>query len=291
MSDKNREFNILTKALKSQNVKGDIPLSIHRILLSNINRIDDSGERPDFIVMADDEVIGIEHCQVDLFFTIKRKKAQSMIGKQEKKITGLVEKYSDKDLLETDIKNGKALKEALNLVEERHEHRTDFVYDKFIDNFKRVCLSHNDNCDDYKKRVNECAQNKNSSLACLIELPYARELVYQITDDKGTREQALKGVPITYDMLNIISQMRGFDFIILFMDCFSHPKKKERLCYYFVPKNMYLCIKQQGIKPINSFGFKNSFGLPFKTDISFPEEDIINENGNTSFTVKVNKKS
>lgn len=290
MSDKNRELNILTKALDCQNVKGDIPTNIHEILRKNIDIIDSDGERPDFIIMAEDEVIGIEHCQVDLFFRIKRKKAQSMVGKQEKKIDGLIEKYSDKNLLESDIKNGKALKEALNLVEERYEHRTDFEYDKFINNFKRVCLSHNDNCADYKKRVKDYAPGRNNTLACLIELPYSKELTYIITDDKGTREQAIRGVPITKDMLKIISQMNGFDFIILFMDCFSRSRKKEHLCYYFVPKNINLCIKQQGIKPINSFDLKNSFGLPFKTDIDFPEEYIINEDGTTTYKVEVKKR-
>ena len=213
-----------------------------------------------------------------------------MVGKQEKKINGLIEKYSDKKLLESDIKNGKALKETLNLVEERYEHRTDFEYDKFIDNFKRVCLSHNDSCVDYKKRVKEYASDKNNTLACLIELPYSKELSYIVTDDKGTREQAIRGVPITKDMLKIFSLMNGFDFIILFMDCFSRSRKKEQLCYYFLPKNIDLCVKQQGIKPIKSFDLRNSFGLPFKTDIGFPEEDIVNENGSITYKVEVKKK-
>ena len=97
-----------------------------------------SGERPDIVIQDDSEVVGIEHCQVDVLFKIRKKKAQSMIGKQKNQFNKLVEKYKDEELLEKDISNGNALTSVLKLVEEKVDHKNSFNYSDFIGNFKRV---------------------------------------------------------------------------------------------------------------------------------------------------------
>lgn len=291
MADKNKELECLEKVLNCKTVKGQFARDIREALLQKKEYIDCSGERPDIIIQDDAEVIGIEHCQVDVLFRKKKKKAQSMVGKQNSQINEMVEKYKDEELLEKDISNGTALTSALKLVEERFDYRNIFKYSDFIENFGRVCGEHNKNCGDYRGRLNAIAAGKNITLACLVEIPYLKEKVYCITDAKGTRDQAIRGLPITKDMLLAIQNMKGFDFVILCMYCLNNPKKeKDIICYFFSPRAVAQGIKQQNIKPVCSFELPPSFGLPFKTDVRFPTDKYKKGNGNITFTAIITKK-
>ena len=291
MADKFKELECLEKVLNCKTVKGQFARDIRGALLQKKKYIDYSGERPDIIIRDDSEVIGIEHCQVDVLFKTKKKKAQSMVGKQNNQINGLVEKYKDKELLDKDISNGTALASALKLVEERFDYKNSFNYSDFIENFRRVCREHNNNCGVYRENLNAIAAGKNISLACLVEIPYSEERVYRITDGNGTRNQAINGLPITKDMLLAIQNMNGFDFVILCMYCLDNPKKeKDILCYFFLPCAVVQGISQQNIKPVYSFELLNSFGLPFKTDVRFPADKFKIDNGNITFKAVVTEK-
>ncbi|MDE7178728.1 MAG: hypothetical protein K2O59_13030 [Lachnospiraceae bacterium] len=291
MADKIKERECFEKVLNCKTVKGQFARDIRSALLQKKEYIDYSCERPDIIIQDDSEVIGIEHCQVDVLFRKKKKKAQSMVGKQNNQIKGLIEKYKDEELLEKDISNGTALTSVLKLVEERVDYRNLFKYSDFIENFKRVCGEHNNNCKIYRKKLNAIAAGKNISLACLVEIPYSKETVYRITDANGTRNQAIHGLPMTIDMLLAIQSMNGFDFVILCMYCLNDPKKeKDIICYFFSPRAVVLGINQQNIKPVYSFELLNSFGLPFKTDVRFPEDKFKIDNGNITFKAVVTKK-
>lgn len=79
--------------MNCKSVKGQFARDIREALLQKKEYINFNGERPDIVIQDDSEVVGIEHCQVDMLFKTKRKKAQSMIGKQNNQISGLVEKY------------------------------------------------------------------------------------------------------------------------------------------------------------------------------------------------------
>lgn len=291
MADKNKELECLEKVLNCKTVKGQFARDIREALLQKKEYIDYSGERPDIIIQDDSEVIGIEHCQVDVLFKKKRKKAQSMVGKQNNQINGLIEKYKDKELLEKDISNGTALTTVLELVEERYDYRNIFKYSDFIENFRRVCGEHNNSCEGYREKMNAIAAGKNVSLACLVEIPYSKEKAYRISDANGTRNQAINGLPITNDMLLAIQNMNGFDFVILCMYCLDNPKKeKDIICYFFSPRAVVLGMKQQNIKPVYSFDLVNSFGLPYKTDVRFPADKYEIDNGNITFTAVVMQK-
>ena len=80
MADKKKEQECLKKVLRCGTVKGQFARDIRKILLQKKEYIEYSGERPDIIIQDDSEVIGIEHCQVDVLFRKKKKKAQSMVG-------------------------------------------------------------------------------------------------------------------------------------------------------------------------------------------------------------------
>ena len=291
MADKSKEFECLGKVLNCKTVKGQFARDIREALLQKKEYINCSGERPDIVIQDDSEVVGIEHCQVDVLFKIKKKKAQSMIGKQNNKINELVEKYKDEELLEKDISNGKAVSSVLKLVEERYDYRNLFRYSDFIENFKRVCSEHNSNCDVYRENLNIIAAGKNISLACLVEIPYSRERVYRISDANGIRNQVINGLPITEGMLLAIQNMCGFDFVILCMYCLDHPQKeKDIICYFFSPRAVVQGIKQQNIKPVYSFGLLNPFGLPYKTDVRFPVDKYERGNGYMTVTAVVTQK-
>ena len=291
MADKNKELECLEKVLRCTTIKGRFARDIRDVLVRKKEYIDCSGERPDIIIQDDSEVIGIEHCQVDVLFKMKKKKAQSMIGKQNNQINELIEKYKDEELLEKDISNGTALTSALQLVEERVDHKNLFYYSDFNRNFKRVCGEHNNNCAVYRERLNAIAAGKSITLACLVEIPYSKEMVYRITDAKGTRYQAIRGLSITKDMLLVIQNMKGFDFVILCMYCLNNPKKeKDIICYFISPRAVGQGIKQQNIKSVYSFELQPSFELPFKTDVRFPTDKYKIDNGNITFVAEVTPK-
>ncbi len=272
---KSREQECFEKVLRCRSVKGKFASDICKIFIENKACIDYSGERPDIIINTDNEIIGIEHCSIDMLFKIKKKKAQSMIGIQQSKGERLVDKYKDKDLLEEDINNGTALKPLLDMVEERFEHYNKFNYSAFINNFCRVSREHNDNCKDYRERMKKMSFGKEYSLACLIEIPYPKKTIYQIEDSKGTRVQAIKGVPITWDMLSIIQNMKGFDIVIICLYCFDNPSDdKDIVCYYFLPRAVKEAIKQQRIKPVISFDLTGKMNVKFLDKYEFGEGEI-----------------
>ena len=291
MADKSKELECLEKVLNCKTVKGQFARDIRVALLQKKEYIDCSGERPDIVIQDDFEVIGIEHCQADVLFKTKRKKAQSMVGKQNSQISGLVEKYKDEELLEKDISNGKALTSFLKLVKERFDHKNSFNYPDFIENFRRVCGEHNNNCGVYRENLNTIAAGKNISLACLVEIPYSKETVYRISDANGIREQAINGLPITGDMILTIQNMKAFDFVILCMTCIDYPKKeKDIICYFFSPRAVGQGIKEQNIKPVYSFELLNPFGFPYKTDVTFPADKYEIDNENITVTAVVTQK-
>ena len=289
---KSKEKRCFDKVLKCKSAKGEIAKRIREKILQNRSNVDCEGERPDIIIQSNTAVIGIEHCQTDVLFKIKRKKAQSLTSKRSNEIEYLVEKYRDKELLDEDVKSGTALKSVLDMVEEQFERKSAFEYLTFIDNFKRVCVEiHNDKCCDYRARLDDVAKGRKTTLGCLIEVPYTKEKGYMVTDNKGTRKQAIRGIPITNDMLQTIQKMTGFDFVILCMNCKDTPAKdKDTVCYYFIPQYAVKCARQQGIQLFDRFDFDNTFGLPYKSTVKFPKEKYELGAESVTFTAEVTPK-
>ncbi len=87
MTDKKKsnEMDCLNRVLRCEINKGEFALSMHQILTRMRDRVDCNGERPDIIINTDSEIIGIEHCLVDMLFWIgeKDKKTQSMVRIQQ----------------------------------------------------------------------------------------------------------------------------------------------------------------------------------------------------------------
>jgi hypothetical protein len=143
-------------------------------------------------------------------------------------------------------------------------------------------MEHNDNCDVYREKLKSIGVER-VTLGCLIELPFSFEKKYLITDKKGERVQAVNGVPISIDMLRIIENIKGFDFVILCMYCLNKPEQiKDYICYYFLPRCISEGIKQQRIKWVYRFDFAN------KPIVKFPVDKYkIDDKGNISFVASV----
>ena len=276
------ELECFNKVLKCRRNIGKFAYEMHHILENNKHLVNSRGERPDLFIKTDKEVIGIEHCLTDLLFRKKHNKAASMMRSQHSIGENLVKKYKDEELLNKDIQSGKALKSLLDIVEEDFELHYKFDYKSFIDNFRRVCNEHNNNCDAYRENL-KSLESEHITLGCLIELPYSLMNKYLLYDNKGERIQVLKGIPISRDMLKTIESMKGFDFVILCMYCLNRPKQvKDYICYYFFPGFVAECIKQQRIKPVNRFDFAN------KSLVRFPADKYeIDDKGNTTFIASV----
>ena len=272
MADKSHERECLDKVIKCKNTSGNYAKQIHSILKLNKDNITEN-ERPDFIVKLEDGAIGIEHCQVDVLFKTKKHSAHSLMREQESRGLRKINDYKQHpDKLDEEIENGQSMEFALGMVEERFDARKEFNYSAFIDNFKDVCYNHNDKCVVYKERI---IQNYSQCLLmCLMEIPYPNTLTYLITDKNNhKKEQALKGMPITEDIIHIIQNMDCFDVVIMCLYCYDDPNNSSKsYVLYFDPKAMPECIKQQNIRLYKQFDYphKENIKLSYiKTEEGF----------------------
>lgn len=275
MGIKSKERECLDRIIKFKNVTGKFATNIHNILVQCKDDVTDS-ERPDFIIKSEDITIGIEHCMVDVLFKVKKHSAQSLIREQENISKRKIDEYKkSSETFDEEIKNGKSMEFVIGMLEERFKRRKNFQYSVFIDNFQTICNNHNDKCDIYRKNISP--NKKQSFLACIVEIPYPSTTSYLITDTQyHERVQAVKGFPITNDILNIIENMDNFDIVIICMYCYDSPNnRKNTNVLYFVPKNIQQGIKQQYIKPFIKFDY------PMKDNVTLSYERI--DNGYTLF--------
>ena len=290
MANKEKEIDCLEKVLNCYSIKGEYAHYLRNLLKQKNNQIDLEGEKPDIIIDTGKEVIGIEHCQVDVLFKVKKKKAQSMNMKHIGDISKLIEKYKDNDLLDEDIRNGSAIEPVLDVLKDRFEYRDSFSYRVYLENFDRVCREHNAKCDNYRLRLDSLAQGKRSMLGCLIDIPYPNERKYSVSDKNGIKNKAINGIPLTKGMLNTIEKMVGFDFVILCMHCFDKPSRETK-CFYFEPSNIYKGIKQQQIDyPIYSFELESPYGLGYKAKIDFAMNSNKTTDEQVAYTAIISKK-
>ena len=278
-----KEKECFDRVIKCRTNKGQLASAIHQALVDNKGYLDINCECPDMIIKTDTGVIGIEHCQIDVLFKIKRKRAQSFVGIERSEIGKRVKQYKDEELLAQDIKSGKVLRPLLDLAEEHNDLANKFDYATFIDNYRSVCLEHNDKCEKYRNKLKEIAHEEDITLACLIEIPYPRTDRYLVFDKTDIREQAIKGLPMTLDILKVIEKMSGFDIVMPFMYSFDVPDEVNNyVCYYFLPQKVSYDVKNRLIRPFLSFDYPKEYDLKFHDDcISVDDE------GNTTITASV----
>lgn len=68
MGNKAKEKDCLDKIINNQCIKGEISREIHNLILSIYNQMDSNPERPDFVFLSDNTVLGLEHCLMDSLY-------------------------------------------------------------------------------------------------------------------------------------------------------------------------------------------------------------------------------
>lgn len=275
------------EGLKSvEKVFGHAAKQIYNFIFEQTENVDFEHEKPDIRIIRDDCVIGLEHFLTDVIFGESEK--QSLTRTEDSKINEAVNKYKDnKELLDQDMKNGKAPNIVFQLVSDRINREKNYDYKQFIENFRNVSNNHNNKCNIYRENLKKVAQENNVEnilLGCLIEIPYPQTSEYVLCSGNKKWRQRMNGIPITKDMLLAIQNMKNFDFIIIYMYCydsFRNKNKRTRVCYCFYPNRVALDIREQGLsEKIFSFNYPGP-----KYQISVDKESIKNDGENITVTL------
>ncbi len=250
MEMKDVERNCLNLLLRDT-PKFTFGIEIQNLLKGNIRET----ERPDFLINN----IGIEHFLIDLLFKTKSKKAMSIERKNRSSIIDKVDYYKENPhLLDKDIDNGSAVEFVENMINSQINAISDFSYNSFVDNYKRVFDNHYNNISKYRSYC--------TKLGFLIEIPYSETNYYIITNKDNCRAQAIRTMPIPRDILTHIWKYRNIDFVVLCirpMYLSNKTRKKDISIIYIDPKNQ----KYFGDRIV----LCDSFDFPHK----FPEKDIV----------------
>ncbi len=289
MGNKEKEIKCLHNVIHSTKIIGSFSKQFHD-LLKNSELLSEEFERPDYVFKIINEIYGIEHCQADLLIHEKKRKTHNLLDIHNTEMNKIISKYDgNPDLLDEEIDNGKALKKPLELVEERMNKISDFNYDDFINNFRKVCSDHNDKCPLYVDHISAVYKTAPIFIGCLVEVHYPKIRKYIITDLKGnTRGQALHHPPITADMVNIISSMKNFKYVILYMhEIEINGKKPNYYICYISPKDAWKSIRNQFIPCVKRFELGNPFNIPCNAKVHIDSDNVVFDGENNKFNCKL----
>lgn len=204
-------------------------------------------ERPDFVVGS----VGLEHFLIDVVT-----KNGSIHRKQLALNQKVVAYYGEHpNELNEDIASGKASDFIQNAINEQICGLSNFNYQEFANNFKRVFDKHYKNIPTYRENCNE--------LGFLIEIRCNEPIGahgYVVTEHNRKRNQALKTIPITRDMVNCFKQKNNVDFIIVcFMPInFDGNYSKCRVIKIDMD-NVEQSIREQGVLICDEFNYSLKF--------------------------------
>lgn len=182
---------------------------INKKKIFNENIVFKENERPDFV--SEDKTIGIEHFLVDVLEPSKKK--GSLSRKRDNSIESKIEAYKNApdEVLDNDIKNGVAPNFISEKINKTLNGIRDFDYEKFKNNFIRIYKEHYKNINDYKEKADK--------IFFLIEIRYPNPIVnrfgYIIKNNGNKRHQAIKGIPLPKEIINIFKDSDKLDGIIL----------------------------------------------------------------------------
>lgn len=220
-------------------------------------------ERPDFII----DSVGLEHFLVDVITTNCSINRKQLIDIQKK--IDYYKAYPDK--LDEDIASNKATKYIQEKINEQISGISNFDYKVFIDNFQRVFNKHYKNIPIYRQKCDV--------LGFLIEIPYIKPIGshgYVITDKGKKRNQAVKTIPITRDMIRCFKYINNVDFIIL---CIIPVNFKNDYSECQIVKidtdNVEQDIREQGMIVCDEFDFSLKFANKDVVDLKIEDADII----------------
>lgn len=172
---------------------------------------DSSQERPDFLLEAHDEIIGIEHFHIDLLY-LNKKKHTSLSRYTFGQIKELWEKYNpkakDNTFTSQDADDSRKMLE--NIINELIQGQNDLDYGHFIKEWKRVFAQH------YKSRYDCRNRNNLSRLGYMIEIRKYFDSPYICNKNGSDIQVTPKNIPLTKDIVSTINTFDdGVDFYIL----------------------------------------------------------------------------
>lgn len=163
-------------------------------------------------------------------------------------------------------KNPEALQEFINsnkakdylehAVNQQINAVSDFKYSDFIKNFERIFIKHANSIAHY--------YTKCEKLGFLIEIPYMPPFgghEYVIVDQDQKRNQRIKGIPFTWDMIQIITSAK-VDFLIFYMREVNYTPKRinrSRVIYLDMIQDVEKQLRQQGIVICDKFKYSLTF--------------------------------
>ncbi len=274
MGSKKIEFLCLEKVLISNTI-GAYAKSVHRMIKEANNEKCIETERPDFVFLLNGTVIGLEHFLVDSLYN---QQEMSHSRQRNANIQHAVDNYAKHQDLD------KGLVELKSIFKNEFDAVSRFDYKVFINNFRKICMNHNVKCNNGTE-TNPCYRDKlkiydgkDAKLGCLIEIPLAdTHHDYVLTRGNHTHKQILNDIPYTKDIIKILSEMNGFDFIIVCAYCKTFTKVA-----YFDPADVMSGIKEQNIKIYDSFDYYYK--------LSLDNLDIIKNEDGESYTFNFKRK-
>lgn len=217
-------------------------------------------ERPDFIIGT----TGLEHFMIEVCQNYEMPRGEisktpvgSLTRKQTLQHSRYVARFQGHPEELTDfVDSGNALIYLENCVNKTINTISDFKYEDFIDNFKRIFNKHSNNINEYYKTCR--------TLGFLIELPYLRPIgphCYTISNAGSWRNQNVRSIPVTRDMIKILKSTK-INFLILYMRDVLSTSKDARHCqvvYLDMSQNVEQQLIRQHITICDKFGFSQTF--------------------------------
>lgn len=146
-------------------------------------------ERPDFILIKNNQRIGIEHFKAD---TILNQYSDSESVKNEMNTKNMYNKHHS-DLLQNKFNTNSSANDLEFIINNSLEAMSNFDYDKFIDSFKRIFEKHAKKIPEYRSKCDE--------IWFLIDIGIEYPNFTCFLKNGGYTR--LNTLPISYDMLKI----------------------------------------------------------------------------------------
>lgn len=125
-------------------------------------------------------------------------------------------------------------------------------YWDFVKEYTDKCKIAHHRKDEYVHALSEF--NKQITLACIIDIPYADVSSYSITDTKKrVNRRASNHLPISETMLQVIQMMNTYEFVILCTHCIDDDNYKRTDVKYFIPRSLGINLDQQNLRFCTKF--------------------------------------
>ncbi len=210
-NDKNVNIDFFKEGKELE--KASLDCAISKVpFLQKFQLIDNNQqERPDFLMIKGNEILGIEHFFIDLLYVDKKKHA-ALSRMTYKQLRDLYETYHGKVINDSfDSKDAdESAKVFEKILNEIIEVQNSFNYNYFIKEWKRVFEKH------YGKRKEYRQSNNLDSLGFLIEIRSYLKNDYQCLINGKYTYRKTKHIPFTEEIVNFLNRFDdGVDFYIV----------------------------------------------------------------------------